>query len=36
MARVNHPEFYPKLSEEFEKIRNGDIVPDDEEKDPYV
>lgn len=29
---VNHPEVYPDLAEVFEKIRNGEVLPKEEEK----
>ena len=31
---VNHPEVYPELEEEFTKIRNGETIPEEEEKKP--
>lgn len=30
---INHPEAYPELAEEFEKIRNGEIIPEEEKKE---
>ena len=30
---VNHPEVYPELAEEFEKIRSGEVVPEEEKKE---
>ena len=30
---VNHPEIYPELAEEFEKIRNGEALPEEEKKE---
>ena len=30
---INSPESYPELSEEFEKIRNGESVPEEEKKE---